>query len=236
MIKPISTLLSLSALAISTLALPATAANLDIKITNLTNGIYFTPLMIAAHNANTHLFQAGDVASANVQAMAEGGVTSGLAMFAQSMGADVIEDAANGLLGPTTSATINLTNSGSNNFLSLTAMMLPTNDGFVGLDSLQIPTAPGTYTYFLNAYDAGTEANDELITGGGAIGVAGIPADPGADAGNGGTGVSMIDNNTHIHIHRGTLGDTDLNGGISDLDSRIHRWLNPVAQIQITIN
>jgi hypothetical protein len=32
------------------------------------------------------------------------------------------------------------------------------------------------------------------------------------------------------------LGDTDPSGGVSDLDSRIHRWLNPVAKLVLTIN
>jgi hypothetical protein len=36
-------------------------------------------------------------------------------------------------------------------------MLLPTNDGFVGLDSLTLPTNPGTYLYTLNGYDAGTK-------------------------------------------------------------------------------
>ncbi len=120
-----------------------------------------------------------------------------------------------------------------NRFLSLTAMMLPTNDGFVGLDSLRIPRIPGTYRYYLYGYDAGTEANDELITGGGAPGEPGIPSAPGADDGSGGTGVSDGDTNSTVHIHRGVIGDTNPGGGISDLDSTIHRWLNPVAEIII---
>ena len=36
-------------------------------------------------------------------------------------------------------------------------MLIPTNDAFVGMDSIEIPTEPGTYTYYLNAYDAGTD-------------------------------------------------------------------------------
>ena len=121
--------------------------------------------------------------------------------------------------------------------LSLVAMILPTNDGFVGLDSLVIPQTPGTYTYYLNAYDAGTEANDELVVGGagGAPGTPGIPADPGGHAGINGTGVTATEGNRMVHIHRGALGDTDGNGGISDLDSTVHRWLNPVAKLVIDV-
>jgi hypothetical protein len=115
-------------------------------------------------------------------------------------------------------------------------MLLPTNDAFAGLNAIEIPTVPGTYVFDVPAYDAGTEANDELITGGGAPGAAGIPADPGGLAGTGGTGAAGTDANPNVHIHRGSLGDTDAAAGNSDLDSRVHRWLNPVVRVTITVN
>ena len=98
-----------------------------------------------------------------------------------------------------------------------------------------IPAEAGSYTMYLNAYDAGTEANDEIVNGGGAAGVAGIPAAPGGNAGTGGMGVTSEESNMTVHIHRGVIGDTDASGGNSDLDSRIHRWLNPVAKVTVTV-
>ena len=124
---------------------------------------------------------------------------------------------------------------GDNDRLSIVAMLLPTNDGFVGLDSWSIPEEAGTYTVYLNAYDAGSEANDEIINGAGALGMAGIPGEPGGNAGTGATGVTATESNQNVHIHRGNIGDTDTNGGISDVDSRIHRWLNPVAKVVVTV-
>ena len=41
--------------------------------------------------------------------------------------------------------------------------------------------------------------------------------------------------NSVVHIHRGVIGDTNPTGGSSDLDSRVHRWLNPVAELVITV-
>ena len=76
-----------------------------------------------------------------------------------------MENPAVGLLAPGDSATATLDTTAGNTHLSIVAMLLPTNDGFVGLDSLEIPTTPGTYIYYLNGYDAGTEANDEVIIG-----------------------------------------------------------------------
>ncbi len=216
---------------------PALAAHkVEVQITNLGNGIYFTPLLVAAHDRHTHLFEAGTEASANLQAMAEGGDTSGLILDVDDAGGAYVDNPAEGLLGPGETAHASLRVSAyRRSHLSIVAMMLPTNDGFVGLDALQIPRWRGTYTYFLNGYDAGTEANDEIINGGGTPDVPGIPADPGGNGGMGASGAAGSDINPSVHIHRGVLGDTDPDSGVSDLDSRVHRWLNPVARVVIKV-
>ena len=217
-------------------AAAAGAAEISVTVRNLTHGVYFTPLLITAHDGGTHLFQAGTAASEAVQAMAEGGDISGLSEMVGGPDEDTVENPAGGLLAPGHAVTVSLnTDDAGHGFLSLAAMLLPTNDGFVGLDALPIPTAPGTYRYTLNGYDAGTEVNDENITGGGAPGVPGIPAAPGGDGGVNGTGVASSEANTTVHIHRGTLGDLDPDGGPSDLDSGIHRWQNPVAMVTVEV-
>lgn len=214
----------------------AGAADINVRIVNLTNGIWYTPFLVAAHPAGSSLFTTGQPASANLQAMAEGGDISGLVTDLQGLGATIVENPAGGLLAPAMSTDVDMNTDGtSNELLTVVAMLLPTNDAFAGLNAIRIPTDPGTYTYDVPAYDAGTESNDELVTGGGAPGAAGIPADPGGLAGTGGTGAATADANTSVHIHRNTLGDTDLAAGISDLDSRVHRWLNPVARVVITV-
>lgn len=213
----------------------ALAQMVDVKITNLTQGLYFTPLLVSAHASSAQLFNVGDAASTSLQMMAEGGDISGLVTLVSSVGGVSAENPAAGLLAPASSAMVADLDTGANDRLSIVAMLLPTNDGFVGLDSWEIPQTAGTYTIFLNAYDAGTEANDEVVNGGGMPGVAGIPANPGGNGGSNATGVTTIEANRMIHIHRGNIGDTDANGGVSDVDSRIHRWLNPVAKVTITV-
>ena len=214
----------------------ASATDFNVRIINLTNGIWFTPFVVAAHPDGTSLFTVGQPASASLQAMAEGGDIAGLVADLQGLGATIAENPANGLLPPAMSANVDLNTDGTSNvLLSVVAMLLPTNDAFAGLNSITIPTDPGTYTFDLPAYDSGTEANDELITGGGAPGVAGIPADPGGLGGTGGTGAAAADANTNVHIHRNTLGDTDSAAGTSDLDSRVHRWLNPVVRVVVLV-
>jgi len=214
----------------------ASATDFNVKITNLTNGMWFTPFLVAAHPDGTSLFEAGQPASANLQAMAEGGDIAGLVVDLQGIGATIEQDPASGLLPPAMSADVDLNTDGTSNvLLSVVAMLLPTNDAFAGLNSMAIPSAPGTYVFDVPAYDAGTEANDELVTGGGMPGAAGIPADPGGLAGTGGTGVAAADANTNVHIHRNTLGDSNAAGGASDLDNTVHRWLNPVIRVVVTV-
>ncbi|MFY8326953.1 spondin domain-containing protein [Pseudoalteromonas sp. ZZD1] len=212
------------------------AAELEVEITNLTKGLYFTPVLITAHDSEDKLFEVATEASSALQAMAEGGDISALVTQASASSSDIAENPAAGLLAPAASATAELTTTDGNEYLSVTAMLLPTNDGFVGLDSWKVPTEAGTYTVYLNGYDAGTEANNELVVeGSGAPGTLGIPAAPGADAGTGGTGVAMGDTNTMVHIHPGSLGDDNLEGGNSDLSNTVHRWLNPVAKLTVTV-
>lgn len=214
----------------------AHATDFSVEIVNLTNGIWYTPFLVAAHPEGTSLFQTGQPASANLQAMAEGGDIAGLVADLEGLGATIAENPAGGLLAPASSASADLNTDGTANvLLSVVAMLLPTNDAFAGLNSVEIPTEPGRYVYDVPAYDAGTEANDELLTGGGAPGVPGMPADPGGLAGTGGTGAATTDANSTVHIHRNALGDTDPAGGASDLDSRVHRWLNPVVRVIVTV-
>ncbi len=224
-----------TALLLTGVASSATAAQLEISFSNITHGNHFTPVLIAAHDSNTHLFQSGEEATPALQKMAEGGAIDDLVAAVTGANGVSVANPANGLLAPGAKVTGVELDSGDNTHLSLVAMVLPTNDGFVGLDSWQIPTTPGTYTISLNAYDAGTEANDEIINGGGAPGTAGIPAAPGGDGGANGTGVADGSTNDKVHIHPGVLGDTDAAGGASDLDSRIHRWLNPVARLVVVV-
>ena len=224
--------LSLSAVSI------AQAVDFDVQIENLTQGIYFTPIVVAAHTADASLFALGSPASDALQAMAEGGALDGLVDALTTASATIETNPAAGLLGPgmSTMTSLNTDAASANAYLSIAAMMLPTNDGFMALSNWAIPEEAGRYVVNLNAYDSGTEGNDELV-GSPTPGEAGFPAPgPVGDAsGTGGTGVN-VSAEGFVHIHRGVLGDTDATGGISDIDATRHRWLNPVARVIVTVN
>ncbi len=51
----------------------AMAADINVRIVNLTNGIWYTPFLIAAHTDDSWIFAPGMPASGSLQAMAEGG-------------------------------------------------------------------------------------------------------------------------------------------------------------------
>ena len=248
-----------AAVAALTLVSPAVpAAEITVSITNLTQGMAFTPRLLVAHTAAVDLFEPGTAASPGLTEVAEGGDTGTLAAALDLDTSVQRNQTFGGLLGPAaTSADYSFETNG-HPYLSLVTMLIPTNDAFAGLDSWRIPTEPGTYTVTLNAYDAGTEANDEInpatstLTGPGASALGGFNA-PGmagatnpfaTNVGSGGTGVAIQavggvladEAEGNVHIHRNTLGDTNASGGASDLDATVHRWLNPVARMTITIN
>ncbi|TPH14446.1 spondin domain-containing protein [Litorilituus lipolyticus] len=232
------TLLTSVATSVTMMAASSTvsAQDLEITVTNLTQGLYFTPIVAAAHNGDTKLFSTGMAASPELTAMAEGGDISGLVSVLSNADANTVENPAGGLLAPSTSTNFMLMNDEGNQYLSFSAMILPSNDGFVGVNSWMIPEEAGTYTVYVNAYDAGTEANDE-IRGSGAVGEAGMPVPPPLEAmiGMNGTGVTMSETNMVVHVHRGNLGDDDMMAGKSDINSSVQRWLNPVAKLTVVV-
>lgn len=214
----------------------ATAADLSIKVTNLTHGIVFTPLLVASHDSDTHLFTSGEAASLALQKMAEGGSITDLAAEVDAAGGHKAANPNEGLLMPGKSTPVFDLDTVTDTHLSLTGMLLPTNDAFAGMDAWKIPTEAGTYTVLVNAYDAGTEANNELyVKDAGAPGALGIPAFPLGDPGVNGTGLATEDTNKMIHIHPGNIGDATQDGGKSDVNNTVHRWLNPVLRVTVIV-
>ena len=225
------------ALLTAALAPKVQAADLEVTIQNLTRGLYFTPVLVATHPAGSTLFVSGQPASMSVQTMAEGGDIGALESDVQSIGGATAANPAGGLLAPAQSASATITGGAgtANTRLSVVAMILPSNDGFIGLNAIAVPTEPGTYTYDVPVYDAGTEGNDEL-RGSGQPGQPGMPVPPPLDPllGLNGTGLTTPAEG-FVHIHRGNLGDADPTGGASDIDSQRHRWLAPAARVTVTV-
>ena len=133
----------------------------EVSITNLTRGQQFTPFLVVTHRPGVHLFNLGAPASAELSALAEEGNTAPLTA-ALSMLPDVSDIVSGaGLTNPGATTTLFVDGGRSFGHLSLAAMLIPTNDGFVALDSVPLPHGSATATYYAMAFDAGSERNDE---------------------------------------------------------------------------
>ncbi len=98
--------ISAALLATATLTSAAVSAQeLSVKITNLTNGTYFTPVLVAAHSSSVDLFELGMPATMHLRMMAEGGNLAGLVSDVANAGANYVANPASGLLAPGASTT-----------------------------------------------------------------------------------------------------------------------------------
>jgi hypothetical protein len=159
-------IIAATALAYSTAALPQDFSNVEntyeVTITNLTSGQSFTPVLLATHSRFVSLFETGAAPSQAIADMAEGGDTSGLMTVLMESGeAWDIQTTGDGLIGPGESVTVQIKSGGNRHTrLSLAGMLLPTNDTFVAVRSFKLPR--WSETIYAQAYDAGSEDNDEL--------------------------------------------------------------------------
>ncbi len=197
-------------------------ATYNVTIENLTSGQPFTPPVVAAHTSGMDVFEVGQAASAEVQAIAENGNNDPL--VALLSGSAAVLDSATGTapVMPGGSATITV-EAPAGSLLSVVFMLICTNDGFSGVDSMTL-AATGSESVDANAYDAGTENNTEdfadivppcqdLI---------GVSSD---DAGSGDSNPALAEGGV-IVAHAGIQGGTDLT--VSD-----HGWTDPVARITV---
>ncbi len=186
----------------------------EVRITNVTRGQSFTPILVATHRKGVELFEVGAPASPELAILAEGGATAPLAAKLMSMPEvkDVVSTS--GLLGPGKSVTVSVRMDDRFDHLSLAAMLIPTNDGFFALHGVKGPSGRATKEFESPAYDAGSEPNDELC--------ANIPGPV-----CGGEGTSpFADGEGFVHIHAGIH-------GVGNLPAADRDWRNPVAEISV---
>ncbi len=194
----------------------------EVTITNITRGQTFTPQLVVTHSRKVALFELGKPAGLPLEILAEDGNTAPLtdALLGQPYEVSDVQTIP-GLLGPgeTTSITVEATRFHSR--LSLAAMLIPTNDTFVALDSVPLPRRSTTRT--ARAYDAGTEANDQNCTNIPGPRCDGIGHSPGPNEGD--EGYVYVGNGFH------TLPQPDDDSEV--LGPQVYDWRNPVAEIRV---
>lgn len=191
------------------------AVQYQVSITNLTPGQSFTPQFLATHSGNVRLFSLGEPASWELEQLAEGGATGPLADQLANFSEDMLT--IDGLLGPGQTATATLRARAQRRYLSMAAMLLPTNDTFVAANAVALP-ASGSVTFMVPAYDAGTEENDQDCA-----------SIPGPLCGGEAVSDPAAGDEGFVHI---SSGFHDLGAGV--LGPVPYDWRNPVARIVVT--
>jgi len=203
------TILSVAALAIAVPASAQSEARYSVTVTNLTKGQTFTPILFATHSPSVRLFAPGTQISPELQMVAEDGDTTMLAALLRGMTSSVREVViAGGLQTPAVTASFQITGGGAFTQLSLAAMLIPTNDAFVGANSVTLPIGFDPLVLDLLAYDAGTEINDELC--------ASIPGPNFAECGGPGSGGHPGRGEGAVTVHNGMHGVGSMNESLRD--------------------
>ncbi|MGH3650170.1 MAG: spondin domain-containing protein [Acidimicrobiia bacterium] len=227
-------ILAVVALLTALVAAPAASADeprtYQVTVTNLTSGQPFTPALVATHKGNDGLFTVGAPASVGLQEISENGNLDPMAARVSndaSFAELVIQTGATGVPPVMPGETVSFAIAGGPpfNFISWTSMLICSNDGFTGVDSLKLPNEVGeSISVSTQGYDAGTEINTEMWAD------LVPPCGPltGQDNMGQGTGMSnpALAENGVIHHHSGIL-------GVGDLDPAINNWANPVATITV---
>jgi hypothetical protein len=222
-------------------AAPAFGRSYDVTITDLTEGQPLSPPVVATHTGKHPIFQVGQPASVGVREIAENGNNAPLLAQLAADPFNQISEFTQAGMGPLVPAgkpgsamfddQVSFTIEGSNKArrLSFASMLICTNDGFTGADSLRLPGAVGkTKTKTTNGYDGSTELNTEDYAD--IVPPCQELIGDMSTEGDAGTGVSnpALAEGGVIHHHEGIL-------GVDDLKPAIHGWTvtDPVARIEI---
>ncbi|WP_052261589.1 spondin domain-containing protein [Leisingera sp. ANG-M1] len=215
----------------------------DIRIvatnTSAQGGTFLTPFWFAAHDGSFDLYNRGEAASAGLEALAEDGNFAPINAEVAALDSDAQTGAVLGGGGPLATGETGVAkldvDGASNGFISLAAMLLPSNDAFVGTgQAVQLFDEEGNFLGAQNlefegsdVLDAGTEENTEED--------AAFLNQTAPDTG--------VDENGVVTLHEGFLpeGEGNILGGTNAagafIDPEAADFTRPGAQIaQIHIN
>ena len=186
-----------------------------ITITNLTPGQPIAPVLAATHRAGLSFFTPGQAPNTELASLAEAGDGNPMAALLLTTPGFRAAQVSTGPTLPGQSVTMTVSARNHRDRLSIGAMLGNTNDAFIALRDVALPKGAGPVTYYADAYDAGSETNDESCSTVPGPACGGAALSPG-DAGEG-----------FVHIHSGVH-------GIGGLLPAQHDWRNPAAQVVIT--
>jgi hypothetical protein len=202
-----------------------------VTLVNLTDGQPFSPPVAATHDRSMRMFQVGRFASDELAKIAQAG--NQVPMFNLFTGSNDVTDAVD-VGAPLTrvgtvvgsfvdTATFEIMAEPGDR-LSLATMLICTNDGFLGLDAVRLPSH-GARAFLINGYDAGRENNtqlsEHLVNPCSALGPVPLPGDPDGEL-DSGPGISTVPP-VPIHHH------PNIQPGVGELSVAAHGWRDPVA-------
>lgn len=204
---------------------PQPMAGFDVTVSNLTNAQPLSPIAVIAHGASFSVFSVGSPASPGLEVLAEGGDNGTLLAEANANGAVTGSVSGAGPIGPGGAETVSIDILESNLpsiRLSVSTMLVNTNDAFSGLNGMSLADMIVGDVITLNgiAYDAGTEANSEQASD-----------IPGPVSGGEGFNAARDDRADHVAMHSGVVSRDD-GFATSDLTNQ-HRFDNPVLRVRI---
>jgi len=192
----------------------------SVEVSNLTEHQPLAAIAVVLHESGYHAYVLGSIADSDLEMMAEGGDPSVLLASAASEEAVMMTTANTDLTLPGNKSILEVKGLGHEHRLSLVGMLVNTNDGFIGLDAIDLSGLAKGESLILHAkvYDAGTEANNESADS--------VPA-------QGGEGFNASrDDRDFVGVHPGVVSmDDGLTG--SSLDQS-HRFDSPAARVVIT--
>jgi hypothetical protein len=205
-----------------------------VTLKNLTSGQPFSPPVAATHRKSIRMFEVGKLASDELAAIAQAG--NEVPMFNLFNGSPRVTQAVDvgqpltpsgKVVGSFTDTVSFEISAREGDRLSLATMLICTNDGFLGLDSVKLPDDESR-TFFLNGYDAGRENNTEIsphiVDPCSALGPVPLPGDPDGNV-DSGPGVTT-DPPERIHHHPNIQ-------GVGELSPSLHGWSDPVASVTV---
>ncbi|MFC3476603.1 spondin domain-containing protein [Halobacterium litoreum] len=204
-----------------------------VTVTNLTRGQPFTPPAVALHRPDVEVFSVGDPANEPTRELAENGNLDPLVSLIEdtnSIRAAGVGDAAlvpesdPGDTGNPYYAELELSADASATHLTFASMLVATNDGIVGLDTVALPEAVNeSETHYANGYDVGTEQNTELFAD--LVPPAKTLILGGEPEGTGESDEDIAEDGV-IRPHPGIQ-------GVGNLPPEVYDWREPAAVVQV---
>lgn len=202
----------------------------QVTLRNLAGSQPISPPVVVTHDQDVSFWQRGASASAEIIAIAEDGNPAPAVALLE--GLEGVTDVVNvgqpltrrGTTFGDFSDTVTITiEAAPGDRLSFAGMLICTNDGFTGLDSLRLPSSKRTTVRYAQGYDAGSEINTErsedIVDPCSALGPVTLDGD---DNGNEN---AAVDADGVITPHRGIVGESDL--------LMAHNWNKRVVKVSI---